>query len=71
MLSSLVIEDNNPNMLPMIVLILAVLYIVYSLISIKIKKNKKERLDETKKKIDKSHERFLLEEHNKRSKGNV
>lgn len=62
----LVIENNNPNLLPVIVLILAVLYIGYSLLAIKLKMNKKERLEQTKKKIEKNHERMLLDEQVKR-----
>lgn len=64
----LVIESNNPNLLPVIVLILAVLYIGYSLLAIKLKMNKKERLEQTKKKIEKNHERMLLDEQVKRGK---
>lgn len=40
MLGTLVIEDNNPNMIPMIVLILGVLYLAFRLISLKGKRNK-------------------------------
>ena len=64
----LVIESNNPNLLPVIVLILAVLYIGYSLLAIKLKMNKKERLEQAKKKIEKNHERMLLDEQVKRGK---
>lgn len=66
MLGSMVIESNNPNLLPVIVLILAVLYILFSLITMKIKKNRKERLEQTKKLIKKNHERVVLDFQSKR-----
>lgn len=40
MLGTLMIEDNNPNMIPMIVLILGVLYLAFCLISLKGKRSK-------------------------------
>lgn len=64
----LVIESNNPNLLPIIVLMLAVIYIAYNLLAIKLKVNKKKRLEQTKKKIAKNHERVLLDEQVKRGK---
>lgn len=66
MLETMVIENNNPNLLPVIVLILAVLYIGFSLVSIKVKKDRKKRLEQTKKIIDKNHERILLDAQVKR-----
>lgn len=62
---TMIIEDNNPNMIPMIVLILAVLYIIFSLIEVKIKKKRKERLENTKKIINKNHERIIFDSQSK------
>lgn len=61
-MNTIIIENNNPNCLPGILFMLAIFFIIYSLISAKIKKNRKLRLEEAKKKIEKRHEQLEMEE---------
>ena len=49
LLSTLVIEDNNPNLLPAIIVVLGLIFIVYCIISVRLKlrdKNNRKRKDQ-------------------------
>lgn len=68
MVQTIVIENNNPNMLPLIMVTLVTEYLVYSVVSIKIKLNRKKRLETIRKKIVKRHEEIVRREQEKNAK---
>ena len=65
-LETVVIKDNNPNLLGVMVLILAVVYIVFAIIEIHWNNKKKKRLTKIRKKLIERHE--LIVQENERRK---
>lgn len=55
-MQTIVITDNNPNLIPGIILIICVSFIVAQIVSINLKIKRKKRLENVKKKIEKRHD---------------
>ena len=65
-LETIVINDNNPNLLGVAVIILAVVYIIFAVIEIRANNKKRDRLKKIRKKIVERHE--CIEHENERRK---
>lgn len=68
---TLIIQDNNPDLLLFLAAIIAVVLIVVNLIGIYMKKKRKQRLEETKQKIIKRHEQLEIEFSRKEAEQNA
>lgn len=63
---AMVIEDNNPNVLGVIIVILAVVYIVFALFEISALRKRRERLIKTRRKIVARHDLIITENERRR-----
>lgn len=67
LLETIVIEDNNPELLGIAVAILCVTYIIFAMIEIRSNNKRKARLIKTRKKIVARHD-LILKENERRKK---
>ena len=61
MVETMVIENNNPNLVFTLFFIIAVVVIIVNLIGIKFLIDRKKTLEDVKKKIEKRHETMVFE----------